>query len=344
MIQNFRKKALATALIISTLGTSVPAYANREAGTIIGGILGGILGHQVGRGHGRIGAAIVGGLVGGMIGHQVGRYLEPEDYDEIRMAQQRAWRAGPGERVYWRRSHPRSRRLSYGSMYWIRQGTLSYRGDRFLCREYVSEIYVSGRDVEIVHFHVCRDRRGKWFEVNGSEVYYPRGQGYYEPEYEEGYYDDYEDYEDEPTTHPKSRPAPRPVTPQVRPEQPPVPRPKPDVKPSNPTRPDSSQDTPDWLAGGEIVNPFIAKLERANDDKARIQLSAEFYKSWQSHQKFLTLDQLGRVVGTFSTEKEKVRAVKLLRPVTDIRYGSVNSVLSKFSSNDMANRAKELLK
>ena len=93
-----------------------------------------------------------------------------------------------------------------------------------------------------------------------------------------------------------------------------------------------------------MVNPLIAKMKSAKDDKARIQLAAEFYQSWQNHKKFLTLDQLGRVVETFKNEKEKLRAVKLLRPVTDIRYGSTNSVLSKFSSKEEKDQARDLLK
>lgn len=336
MIQNFRKKALATALIITTISTSVPAYANRDAGTIIGGILGGIFGHQIGRGSGRIGGAIVGGIVGAIIGNRVGRALEPEEYDEIQLAQRRAWRAAQDEPVYWRISRPGSRRLSYGSMRWIREGRLSYRGGRMLCREFVSEIYVSGYDVEVVHFHVCRDHNGRWVEIeDGSMIDYSRSGYPYDPELEE-YYDEYDEYE--PTTRPSSRPAPRPVTP---PQSRPQPAPQ---RPSTPARPDTNEDTPEWIAGNSMVNPLIAKMKSAKDDKARIQLAAEFYQSWQNHKKFLTLDQLGRVVETFKNEKEKLRAVKLLRPVTDIRYGSTNSVLSKFSSKEAKDQARDLLK
>lgn len=327
-----------TALILATIAPALPAHANRDTGTIIGGILGGIFGSQWGRGPGRVGTTVVGGLIGALIGRQVGRALEPGDHDALRDAQERAWRAERGEYVYWRGSHYGSRSFAYGSFRWEREGYLNYRGRRHLCRAYISEIYVRGRDVEVVEFHACRDRDGRWVEVDEADIEY--GYGYGRPQRPEPY-DDYGP-EDEPTI-PSSHPAPRPVKPSRPSPGPSKPAPPAPQRPSK-DKDEPSKETVEWLATSGIVNPFITKLKQATDDKARLRASAEFYKSWQSHQKFLTLDQLGRVAETFRDDKERVKVVKLLRPVTDIRYGSRDSVLSKFRSSESVESARAILK
>lgn len=313
-------KAITFSLAVSLLTSVSPAHAdNSDAGTIIGGIIGGVIGNTIGKGpNGKIGGTIIGGIIGATIGHEIGASLDDRDHEAIRRCQRRAWNSSRSSRVYWRGDEYGSRSGANGSMYWEREGYSRY--DRAYCRYYTSEVTVRGR-TEVTHFSACRYTDGSWREVEDTDVVYNSGP------VNSG-------FDDEQNGPDFDRPTPRmPDRPPVRPQRPQAPRP--------PMPP--QQQLPYWIATNSQVNQFVMRMQQAFDDEARIQVGRNFYMSWPSTKKFLTLDQVGRVIATMRWDNNKVRMVKLLRGVTDTRYGSLNSVLSKIATPDAAQAARRII-
>ena len=304
------------------------------------------------------------------VGRRLAGLLEEDDITALKFAQRRAWGAPQGERVYWRGASYGSRSRAYGSVYWDREGILSERGERLRCRVFISEISVRGRD-ESSEFHVCRTRRGFRF-VEGQEVIYDgidRGDfdtanDFGDDSRDHGTSQNYPDNGMIPTTRPTSRPAneldreqpgPSEMGPDFENEENRPQRPARPTTPTRPTRP--SPTTPEikpdtttpgqkdayWLAAAPLVNPFVTRLAQSADDQSRVQVVADLYKALQGQERFLSLDQLGKVVAAFQFDKNKANVVKIMRPVTDVRYGSINSVLNKIGSTEMNQRAKDIL-
>lgn len=154
-----RKTAFTLMAVLSLGLTACQGSGPKQTiGTGVGALGGGLLGSQIGSGSGRLWATGAGVLLGALAGSEIGASLDRADRAYMQQAQQRAYRAPVGEKIYW--DNPDSG--NSGSYVTTRTGTSA--GGQF-CREYQQTVTVGGR-TQNGYGVACQRPDGSWEIMN----------------------------------------------------------------------------------------------------------------------------------------------------------------------------------
>ena len=282
-------------------------------GAVIGAILGAATGRQFGDGKGRDAMTIIVGIAGAYIGGKIGADLDEQDRRQAAQAEIESFQYGVNERRVWDGRGYGSRRVVESESYWTRQGRHSRFND---CRESYSTIRTRN-GIETYGSVWCQSGSG-WSRVEDRSVIdtisWCDSRGCTTEQ-------------TTTTTRVEERGGRRShVTPPV----------------GQDWRRDSS--VPNWIMSERRMYQLMRDLNREGLDSGRSEILRDVYNDMRNSGEFFTLDQVAQILQGYAFDGGRNKALRLIKPLIDVRYGSRSNIMLVYSFDSGRNEARRILR
>lgn len=283
---------------------------NETGGAVIGAILGAATGRQFGDGQGRDAMTVIGAIAGAYVGGKIGADIDERDRRQAAQAEIESFQYRANERRSWDGRRYGSRRVVGSESYWTRQGRHLHFND---CRESYSTIRTRN-GVETYGSVWCQNGSG-WSRIEDRSVI------------ETISWCDSRGCTTEQTTTARvdERGRRSPVTPPA----------------GHDWRRDSS--IPKWIMSERHMYLLMRDLNREGLDSGRNKILREVYNDMRNSGEFFTLDQVAQVLVGYAFDSGRNEALRLIKPLIDIRYGLRSNIMLTYSFESGRDEARRIL-